>query len=260
MIHSVFTSSFSIGRSLLSFEDPDKAAKNPDGAPSILSIVKDNNLKSIFLLEDSFVCFKKALEALNKLDCQLIFGIRFDVCNNRLELDPKIKAESAHKISIFAKNDAGCKALMKLYSEVQTKGGGFLDYQLLKERYVNDFFVAIQFYDSFIHQNSFFGKKCLPDLSFCRPTVWVADHGLPFDDILREKALAFATENRYSVSETHHVYYKNPEDSEAMIVLKILTNRQGGKAQTLDRPELNGYGSDSFNWKDYCSKVGNSGA
>ena len=90
--------------------------------------------------------------------------------------------------------------------------------------------------------------------------MWVARHDLPFDPIRRDKALDFARQNGYDAEETHHVYYKNPEDSEAMIVLKILTNRQGGKAQTLDRPELNGYGSDNFNWKDYCSKVGNSGS
>lgn len=258
MIYPVFTTSFSLGRSLFTLEDPSKTS--PESAPSILSIVKENNLKSIILLEDSFVCFKKASEALDKLNCQLIYGIRFNICNNRLELDPKIKEESAHKISIFAKNGAGCKALMQLYSHVQTKCGGFLDYQLLKERYTKDFFVAVQFYDSFIHKNSFFGKKCLPDLSFCDPYIWVADHGLPFDNILREKVVDFANQNAYLLKETHHVYYKNPEDSEAMIVLKILTNRQGGKAQTLDRPELNGYGSDSFNWKDYCSKVGNSGS
>lgn len=258
MIYPIFSSSFSIGRSLFSFEAPEKT--KPESAPSILSIVKDSSLKSLILMEENFICFKKASEALSKLDCQLIYGIRFNICNNRLELDPKIKEESAHKISIFAKNDAGCKALMKLYSHVQTKCGGFLDYQLLKERYVEDFLVVIQFYDSFIHRNSFFGKKCLPHLSFCRPIVWVADHGLPFDSILKKKALDFATQNAYDVEETHHVYYEKPEDSEAFITLKILTNRKGGKTQTLDRPELDGHGSDSFSWEDYCSKVGNSSA
>lgn len=70
MIYPVFTTSFSLGRSLFTLEDPSKTS--PESAPSILSIVKENNLKSIILLEDSFVCFKKASEALDKLNCQLI--------------------------------------------------------------------------------------------------------------------------------------------------------------------------------------------
>jgi len=251
MIYPIFSSSFSIGRSLFSFESPEKT--KPESAPSILSIVKDNNLKTLILLEDNFICFKKASEVLDKLDCQLIYGIRFDICNNRLD-EEKVRVESAHKISIFAKNSEGCKALMKLYSHVQTKCGGFLDYQLLKDKYVDDLLVVIQFYDSFIHKNAFYGKKCLPELSFCRPIVWVADHGLPFDDILREKALAFATKNCYSVAETHHVYYEKSSDVESMQVLKILTNRKGGKAQTLDRPELDGFGSDNFSWEGYKEK------
>lgn len=250
MIYPIFSTSFSIGRALWSLEDPAKT--KPESADSILSIVKDNNLKSIILLEDSFVCFKKALEALNKLDCQLIFGIRFNICNNNQELDPKIRDESAHKISIFAKNDSGCKQLMKLYSFAQTKCGGFLDYGLLKERFTDDLLVVGQFYDSFIHKNALYGKKCLPDFSFCQPVFWLSDHGLPFDHILRQKTLDFATKNGYPIEETHHIYYKNQSDVEVMMTLKILTNRKMGKAQTLDRPELEQFSSDEFCWTKYA--------
>lgn len=254
MIIPIFTTNFSISRSILTIDDPEKTT--PEGSDSVLSIVKDNNLKQIVLLEDNFICFKKALAAFNKLDCQLIFGVRFNICNNHSD-EPKIRDESAHKISIFAKNDSGCKQLMKLYSFAQTKCDGFLDYGLLKEKFTDDLLVVSQFYDSFIHKNALYGKKCLPDFSFCQPVFWLSDHGLPFDHILRQKTLDFAAKNRYPTEETHHIYYKNQSDVEAMMTLKILTNRKMGKAQTLDRPELEQFSSDEFCWEKYQEYVAN---
>lgn len=42
-----------------------------------------------------------------------------------------------------------------------------------------------------------------------------------------------------------------------MTTYKILTNRQGGKSQTLDRPELAGFSSDEFCWQSFREKLEN---
>lgn len=249
MILPIFTSNFSISKSILTLdENPEQ-----DGADSILEIAKSNNLKQVVLMESTFIGFKKETEAFDKAGVQLIFGIRFNICNNRLD-EEKVRAESEHKVVVFAKNSNGCRQLMKLYSFVQTKSGGFLDYQLLKERFSDDLLVVVPFYDSFISQNSFWGKKCLPELSFCSPVMWVGEHGLPFDKVLRQKTLDFAAKNGYPTQEIHHIYYKSPEDISPMITYKILTNRQGGKAQTLDKPELAHFGSSEFCWTAFQDK------
>jgi hypothetical protein len=130
-----------------------------------------------------------------------------------------------------------------------------LDYSLLKERLTDNLLVVIPFYDSFIHCNSLHGKQCLPDLSFCQPILWLGDHGLPFDHILRRKTVDFAAKNGYETQEIHHIYYKDRASIDAMVTYKILTNRQGGKAQTLDRPELSNFSSDEFCLQGYLEKL-----
>jgi DNA polymerase III alpha subunit len=252
MILPVFTSNYSISRAILTLEDTSKVS--PEGSDSILEIAKTNNLKQVILLESTFIGFKKAFDSFQTADIQLIFGVRFKICNDRLSED---REKTEHKICLFAKNDAGCKELMKLYSLTQTKFGGFLDYSLLKERLTDNLLVVIPFYDSFIHRNSLHGQQCLPDLSFCQPIMWLGEHGLPFDHILRRKTVDFAVKNGYETQEIHHIYYKNRADIDAMTTYKILTNRQGGKAQTLDRPELAGFSSDEFCWQSYCEKLEN---
>jgi len=249
MILPIFTSNFSIGKSLLSLEDLSKVT--PEGSDSILEIAKTNNFKQVILLESTFIGFKRAFDSFAAADIQLIFGIRFKICNDRLAED---REKTEHKICLFAKNDTGCKELMKLYSAAQTKFNGFLDYSLLKERLTDNLLVVVPFYDSFIHRNSLHGQQCLPDLSFCRPILWLADHELPFDHILRRKTEDFAAKNGFETQEIHHIYYKDRKSIDAMVTYKILTNRQGGKAQTLDRPELANFSSDSFCWQSFCEK------
>ena len=252
MILPIFTSNYSIKSSILTLDDPSKVT--PEGSDSILEIAKTYNLKQVILLESTFIGFKRAFDSFAAADIQLIFGIRFKICNDRLAED---REKTEHKICLFAKNDSGCKELMKLYSLTQTKFGGFLDYSLLKERLTDNLLVVIPFYDSFIHCNSLHGKQCLPDLSFCQPIMWLGEHGLPFDHILRRKTIDFAAKNSYETQEIHHIYYKNRADISAMTTYKILTNRQGGKAQTLDRPELPNFSSDEFCLQSYLEKLEN---
>lgn len=249
MILPIFTSNYSISSSILTLDDPSKVS--PEGSDSILEIAQSNNLKQVVLLESSFIGFKRALDSFAAANIQLIYGVRFKICNDRLAED---REKSDHKICIFAKNDHGCKELMKLYSTAQTKFGGFLDYSLLKERLSDNLLVVVPFYDSFIHRNALHNKQCLPDLSFCRPVMWLGDHGLPFDNLLRRKTLDFAAKNGYPTQEIHHIYYKNRADISAMTTYKILTNRQGGKAQTLDRPELQHFSSSEFCYEAFLEK------
>lgn len=250
MILPIFTSNYSIKSSILTLDDPSKVT--PEGSDSILEIAKTHNLKQVVLLESTFIGFKKAFDSFQAADIQLIFGIRFKICNDRLAED---REKTEHKICLFAKNDLGCKELMKLYSTAQTKFGGFLDYSLLKERLTDNLLVVIPFYDSFIHCNALHGGQCLPDLSFCQPIMWLGEHGLPFDHILRRKTVDFAAKNGYETQEIHHIYYKNRADIDAYQTYKILCNRIGGQKQTLENPGMANFSSSEFCLENYIEKI-----
>lgn len=252
MILPVFTTNFSIGSSLLTLDEK----SSPDGADSLLDIVKELNLKQCVIVDSTMIGFKKCHETFKKLGIQLIFGVKFSAANNRSD-EPSLRETSHHRVIVFAKNDAGCKELVKLYSEAHTKSDGFLDYSLLKEKWSDNLDLVFPFYNSFIHKNNFYGKQCLPEYSFTRPTFLVGDHGLPYDDVLRTKTLDYATNHSLNVQEAHFIYYKNKKDIDAMLVYSILTNRIQGKPQTLASPNLEGFGSNEFSLENYIEKTKN---
>lgn len=244
----LFKSTFSL-KSILTLEKPGKSS--PEGADSIFDIAVENNLPAIYLLENTMIGFKKAHELSKELGIQLIFGVIFNVCNDRKDEDKK---SSSHKLNIFARNDEGCKELMKLYSLAHTESEGFLDCETLKERWTENLFLAIPFYDSFIHKNAMYFQNCIPDLSFTTPTMFVEDNDLPIDEPIAEKVKIFATQNNYPIQAAKTIYYNNRVDVEPYIVYKVATNRQGGKAQTLDNPGLNGLASNEFCFQSYLEK------
>lgn len=247
---SVFTSNFSIGESLLTLDEK----SSPEGSDSLLDIAQELSLKQIIVVDHTMIGFKKCHEAFKKLGIQLIFGVKFSAANNRFD-EPSLRESSHHRVIVFAKNDAGCKELVKLYSEAHTKSDGFLDYSLLKEKWSGNLDLVFPFYNSFIHKNNFYGKQCLPEYSFTRPTFFVGDHGLPYDDVLRTKTLQYAANHGLNVQEAHFIYYKNKKDIDAFVTYSILTNRKVGKPQTLDRPELEGMGSNEFSLESYIEKI-----
>jgi DNA polymerase III alpha subunit len=253
MILPLFTTHFSVGCSALTLEEPSKCT--PEGSDSLLQIAQELKLKTVVLTESTMISFKKAHESFNKLGIQLIYGVKFSAANNRFD-EPALRETSHHKVIVFAKNDNGCKELTKLYSEAHTKSGGFVDYSLLKEFFQNgNLQLSFPFYSSFIHKNNFYGKQALPDWSFTNPWIFVGDHGLPFDELLRQKTFAYAEQHGIVPVETHSIYYKNRSDCEAMLVYRILTNRKQGKPQTLDNPNLEQHGSDNFCLESYLEKI-----
>ena len=250
MILPIFSSNFSIGNSLLTLDEK----SSPEGSDSLLDIAQELYLKQIVVVDHTMIGFKKCHEAFKKLNIQLIFGVKFSAANNRFD-EPSLRETSHHRVIVFAKNDAGCKELVKLYSEAHTKSDGFLDYSLLKERWSDNLDLVFPFYNSFIHKNNFYGKQCLPEYSFTRPTFFVFVHGLPYDDILRTKTLDYAANHGLNVQEAHFIYYKNRKDIDAFVTYSILTDRKAGKPQTLDRPELEGMGSAEFSVESYLEKI-----
>ena len=97
---ALFKSTYSIGKSILTLDHPREVKDG--GADSIISIAQENNLSSIFLVEDSMIGFLDAHQKCKEYDIQLAFGLRMSCCNNAQDEDKK---SSEHKIVIFAKND-----------------------------------------------------------------------------------------------------------------------------------------------------------
>lgn len=241
----LFKSTYSIGKSILTLDHPKETKEG--GSDSIISIAQENNLSQIFLVEDSMIGFLDAHQKCKEHDIQLIFGLRISCCNSVSEEDKK---SSEHKIVLFAKNDSGVKNLIRIFS-LANKNGGFVDSAFLQNNWSNDLMLCIPFYDSFIYNNNFRGKQCLPNFNFTKATYFVENNSLPFDLILKVKVEKWASARSEEIQQTKSIYYKNRKDFEAWQTYKCLCNRSFGKEQSLSSPNLEHCGSDSFSWEAF---------
>lgn len=240
----VFTSTYSVGKSILQI----KPQKNSDGPDSIVDICKEHNFSQLFLIEDNPTGFMEAHKFCSQMNIQLIFGMRFTCCNDT----ENPNTDSNHRIVLVAKNDQGCLLLNTIYSHVNLKLGGRLDFKYLNKVWDEDLLaLVIPFYDSFIFNNTLSQGNCIPHFNKIRPTFFIENNNLPFDQFIATKVSEFAKKLSFKEVKVKSIYYKNRADATALQTYKILCNRQFGKEQTLSRPELNHFGSDEFCLESY---------
>ena len=240
----IFKSTYSIGRSILTLDHPDKTSS--DGPDSIFSIASEYKLKSLYLVEDSMVGFFDAFKKCEEFGIQLIFGYRFDCCN---DLEDK---NSDHKLIAFAKNDQGCKDLNRFYSFVNTQPSRKITSEDLCSKWTENLLLVVPFYDSFIFNNQMKMSNCIPDFKKINPLFFIERNDLPFDSIVEEAVVQYVKSNsNYETQLVKSIFYKNKEDYECLQTYKILCNRSFGKQATMSSPNLNHFGSDEFCWESY---------
>lgn len=246
MIKPIFKSTYSIGKSILTL----KESSQEGGSDSIITLCKENGIKDVVLVEDNLTSFMKAFNVCSKNDLNLMYGLRITLCNNEEDEG----SDSNHKGIVFAMDDDGCKLLNKIYSHAFTEGGGKISYgNLLKLWDSNHLSFVVPFYDSFIHENNFFLKNCIPYLEGLNPRFWIERNNLPFDNLLEKKVKEFA-KDKHPISLVKTIYYKNKEDVEALQTYKILCNRSFGRQATLSNPNLSHFSSDEFCMESYLEQ------
>jgi len=240
----IFKSTYSIGKSILTLDHPDKVSS--DGPDSIFSIAKDNNLSTVYLVEDSMVGFFDAFKKCQELGLQLCFGYRFTCCNDYENSD------SNHKLIAFAKNDQGCKDLNRFYSFVNTQHAGRISDKDLVKLWTDNMLLVVPFYDSFIFNNHFCLGNCIPDFKSLPAIFLIESNGLPFDNMIEKAVKEYTAGNSlYEIEPAKSIYYRYKADVEAYQTYKILCNRTFGKQATLSSPNLNHFGSDEFCWESF---------
>ena len=92
----LFKTHYSIGKSILTAE-------------SILNIAKDNNLKEVVVVEDSFYGFRSLNKTFKEENIKFIFGIRLPVVQNHNDSESR-----PSKLIFFAKNNNGVKKIKSI--------------------------------------------------------------------------------------------------------------------------------------------------
>lgn len=243
----VFKSTYSYGKSILTLDDESKEF----GSDSLIEMCLDNDIKDVVLVEDNLTSFMKAFKVCLKNELNLYYGLRLTFCN---DMNDESKT-SNHKNIIFAKDDKGCKLLNSIYSCAFTEGDGRIDYATFKDYWdETSLSFVVPFYDSYIYENNFHQKNCIPDLESFNPVFWSESNDLPFDHILNNKLRESTKRKGYRVAKVKTILYKEKKDVEALQTYKILSTRSFGKQSKLSSPNLSHFGSEEFCLESYIKQ------
>ena len=246
----LFKSHYSIGKSILTLGDPVESP-DPDGSDSILQIASDNDLKKVVLVEDSMGGFLEAYKKFEDCGIQLIFGLRLRLCDENPEKTPP---DSLHKVIVFMNNGDGYKDLINIYTEAFSKNDGCIPLNCFKKLWSpKNLSLAVPFYDGFLHVNLTRFDGCVADLRELDPVFFIEANDLPIDNILKERVLEYCKKNNLKTQKVKSIYYKNNSDLDSFVTYKLICSREfsGGRAPSLEAPNLDHFGSNKFSWESY---------
>ena len=236
----LFKSHYSLGRSILTLEDKDEKDDYPD---SIIQICKENKMKELYLVEDNMSSFLEAYSNCRKNNIKLNYGLRISVTESISDKSEESKTKSS-KIILFFKNKNGYQQLTKLYSIAAKEGFYYeprLDYETISKNWTDDLILCIPFYDSFIFNNTLKNSLCIPQFDFTKPIFFIEDNDLPFDSLVKQKALSFAEKNDLKIYKAQSVFYKERKDFKAYLTFRCINNRS-----VLNKPNLDHMSSNEF--------------
>ena len=236
----LFKSHYSLGRSILTLEDKDEKDDYPD---SIIQICKENKMKELYLVEDNMSSFLEAYSNCRKNNIKLNYGLRISVTESISDKSEESKTKSS-KIILFFKNKKGYQQLTKLYSIAAKEGFYYeprLDYETISKNWSDDLILCIPFYDSFIFNNTLKNSLCIPQFDFTKPIFFIEDNDLPFDSLVKQKALSFAEKNDLKIYKAQSIFYKERKDFKAYLTFRCINNRS-----VLNKPNLDHMSSNEF--------------
>ncbi len=215
-------------RSLLTYWS-EKETK-PGGPQSIISLCKKAGLKQCFGVSNNFHTFMEAWKGLKEAGIQFCFGLELVMVQDaKIRTDETLRQE--HKIIIFARNAAGYKDLIKIYSACHSDEDNFyylqrFDYKQLKPLWTDNLMLVMPFWDGFLHKNTLvYGANIIPDLPV-KPTL--------FREIASEVPFARYIDravDRFNIAKDHEeikiktIYYEKRADFEAYTVFRSIQNR-----------------------------------
>lgn len=249
----IFCSDASLGDSILTCVAPHDELEVEEPI-SILTIIKKYQLKQIFLCDTFFSNFVTTYKECNKLNCQLIFGVKFKIVSNaKDQSEESQKTESS--VRVWMKNSEGYKDLIKLYSTIHANKDNFYyysrgDWKILQDFWTDNLILTIPFYSSFLANNFLkYEWKSIPEFGKIKPIFEISQMGLPFDNFIENKTSFYAKDNNYEILNTDLIYYYAKNDFEAFLTNKCIHART-----TMEKPELEFMSSDKFCFENYCTK------
>lgn len=217
------------------------------GPVSLCDLAKEEGLKEIVMVESNFINFMQASKNLDSIGVQFKFGLKLVVCEDiNDKTESSFKTES--KVVIFMASDSAYSSLIKIYSKASTDGFyniPRIDWKTLNQMWSDDLILAFPFYSSFLARNTLSFATILPDLP-TKPILFWERQFLPFDDIIKEAVVKYATTEKIDIQAVKSVYYKNRSDAKSWMVYQCILRRS-----SWDKPNIDHCTSREFCWEAY---------
>lgn len=248
-----FKSHYSLGRSILTLEDPSKVSE--DGPDSVFALAAQRPDDRFFLVDDCISGIMEALTVATKLKSKMTYGLRLTYLDDASDKsEASLKKES--KIVLLMKNAKAYTDLVKL-STLASKDGFYytprLDYKMLKKIGTDNLTLVVPFYDSYLFRNNLETASVVPSFlsEFSDVYFSIEDNDLPFDYLanclVRDAVFNMANAQ---VINTQSVFYGQKKDFLAYLTFRCIHNRT-----SLDKPNLDHMASDSFCYEEYLLKT-----
>ncbi|MBC8395057.1 MAG: PHP domain-containing protein, partial [Bacteroidetes bacterium] len=157
------------------------------------------------------------------------------------------------KYIIFCKNTNGYKRLIKISTKAAREGFYYvprIDFKNLESLWSDeDLILCAPFYDSFLYKNTLENSICAPEFTFTKPTLFLEDNNVPFDEVLKNKVLSYAEVNSFDTQQVKSIFYENKDDFKAYLTFRCINNRS-----TLNKPNLDHMCSDEFCFESWREK------
>lgn len=234
------------GRGIIQVNDYDP--KTPSQVPNLADLALKAGLKQVFLVDSSMAGIHPAYKTLDKVGISLVFGLLVHFVSDATDKGENANV-GAHKNIIFIKNENGYKDLIKISTKAHVDFFHEiprLDYNYFHNIYNPDnIALAVPFYNSFLARNVMAEGQCVPDFRKIKPTFFLEENELPFDGPLRRLVARYAENEGCETVEAQTVLYESPKQALAYQVRRLM-NRSQGKANTIVKPNLDHWGSDTF--------------
>lgn len=261
----VFTTHHSISESILTAdtdifvkENEKKTSKvNLEASPiSVLALAKHYGQKTLFVVDSDISAYWKLYKACKELGIQLIFGLKMTVCDDIADKEPTAEKTESNVIICF-RNSQAYYDFVPLYSFASTVGkrqGRRVDWKNLNERWTDNFLLVLPFYSSFIARNLLvLDQKSYPDFRKMKPTFFIQNQGLPFDQFIEEAITKYCKAEKFQTLKAHQIYYYRDEDAMKLLTLKCI-----GRRTTWDKPNLDHFASNEFSYESYLRNTNQS--
>jgi DNA polymerase III alpha subunit len=269
-----FTSHYSPeSGSLLTLAEPGKA--KPGAPVSVFDLGREVGLTEILLVEDRIDGFVQAYKTSEKLGAKLCYGIKFVVCQDLADKDPRSRGTES-KVIVFVRDTEGYSKLVSIWNRAWTDGHfthrndsyGRTDWRSLKAQWSPHLMLGLPFFSSFLAKNTLTTNRVVPDLPDLAPggaPLWVMKEmgsQLPFApliDMAIDRYVEGARVKEYGlgvdvvVVPIKTIYYSKRTDFKAYMIRRCI-----GQKSAIDAPDVDHLASDQFCLESYKELVAHS--